>query len=59
MPRTLVPQAHKTNSSGHKINPIVGDLNISLSSTDRTSRQKVKNILELKNTFDKMDLTDI
>jgi hypothetical protein len=37
----------------------VGDLNISLSSTDRTSRQKVKNILELKNTFDKMDLTDI
>jgi exonuclease III len=39
---------------------IVGDLNIPLSSTDRMSRQKInKDVLELNNTLDKMDLVDI
>jgi hypothetical protein len=38
---------------------IVGDLNTPLSSTDRTSTHKVnRDILELNNSMDKMDLTD-
>jgi hypothetical protein len=39
---------------------IVGDLNIPLSSTDRSFKQKVnKEILELNHTIDQIDLADI
>jgi hypothetical protein len=38
----------------------VGDFNIPLSLTDRTYRQNInKNIIELNNTMDEMNLTDI
>jgi hypothetical protein len=39
---------------------LTGDLKMQFSSMDRTSRQKInKDNLELNNTTDKMDLTDI
>jgi hypothetical protein len=58
-------QAHETNNSEHKEQIgtdaiIMRDLNTPLSSTDRTSRQKInKDILELNNTMYKMDVTGI
>jgi hypothetical protein len=39
---------------------VVGDLNTPLSSIDRSSKQKInKEILDLKNTIDQMDLVDV
>jgi hypothetical protein len=39
---------------------VVGDFNTSLSPTDRSSKQKTnKEILELNDTIDHMDLTDV
>jgi endonuclease/exonuclease/phosphatase family metal-dependent hydrolase len=39
---------------------VVGDFNTPLSSTDRSSKQKInKEILDLKHTIDQMDLADI
>jgi hypothetical protein len=39
---------------------MVGDLNISLSPTERIPKQKLeKNMLELNNTLGKMDIIDI
>jgi exonuclease III len=39
---------------------VVGDFNIPLSRTDRSSKQKInKEILELKHTIEQMDLADV
>jgi hypothetical protein len=39
---------------------VVGDFNTSLSSIDRSSKQKInKEILEINNTIDQMDLADV
>jgi hypothetical protein len=39
---------------------VVGDFNTHLSPIDRSSKQKInKEILELKDTIDPMDLTDV
>jgi exonuclease III len=39
---------------------VAGDFNTSLTPIDRSSRQKInKKILELNDTIDKMDLTDV
>jgi exonuclease III len=39
---------------------IVGDLNTTLSPTDKSSKQKInKEILELNHTIDQMDLADV
>jgi hypothetical protein len=37
----------------------VGDLSTPFSPIDRISREKIHNVLDLTNTMDKMDLTDV
>ena len=38
---------------------IIGDFNTPLSTMDRSSREKIKNVASLNDTLDQMDLIDI